>query len=169
MYIHPDDLFKQPTLSSMNLILWLPTVIHVPLMDTISRKPHKFCLIKDISFAWKTVAAKLQLDWCLVCYPGQKKSQQQCMIDVLKWWLENAEDHPNAYIYDNSWNGLYTLLCDSDLGVVAENLKRVLSSPVNSVRGNLPVSPAHKTPIKRQRSSTPKRKRRVSGSHSSQD
>lgn len=169
-----DPNLEKPTLSSMNQILWLPK--GVPLMGETYRKPNKFCLIKEISIAasWKTVAGKLQLDQfttdAISSQPGQRNmSNQQCMSEVLRWWMENAEDLPRAHIFETTWKGLYKLLCHSDLVTAAENLKCVLSSPVNSVRGNLSDSPTHKTPIKRQRSSTPKRKRRVSGSHSSQD
>ena len=132
----------------MNQILWLPEGTSL-----MNEKPKIFCLIKDISVAWQIIADNLQPDRSItdmICSRhGQKKSNQQCMSDVLVWWLENADELPNAHIFEFTWKGLYKLLCHSNLGVVAETLKRVLSSPVNSVRGNLPVSPAHKTPIKR--------------------
>jgi hypothetical protein len=40
-------------------------------------------------------------------------------------------------MYPKSWEGLINLLEDAELGEVAEELKKALSSPQNSVRGNL--------------------------------
>ena len=44
---------------------------------------------------------------------------------------------PNGSKYPKSWQGLINLLEDAELGEVAGELKKALSSPQNSVRGNL--------------------------------
>ena len=56
---------------------------------------------------------------------------------VLGRWFDNARNLPNASRYPKSWQGLINLLEDAELGEVAEELKKALSSPHNNVRGNL--------------------------------
>ena len=56
---------------------------------------------------------------------------------VVRRWFENAKNLPNARMYPQSWQGLINLLEDAELGEVAEELKRALASPRNSVRENL--------------------------------
>jgi hypothetical protein len=56
---------------------------------------------------------------------------------MLGRWFEDARSLLNAGRYPKSWQGLINLLEDAELGEVAEELKKALSSPQNSVRGNL--------------------------------
>ena len=53
---------------------------------------------------------------------------------MLGQWFENAKNLSNASRYPKSWQGLINLLEDAGLGEVAEDLKRALASPWNSVR-----------------------------------
>jgi hypothetical protein len=61
------------------------------------------------------------------------RQEYSCITAVLGRWFENA---PNARDYPKSWHGLIKLLNDVELGEVAKELERALSSPTNSVRGN---------------------------------
>ena len=56
---------------------------------------------------------------------------------VLGRWFDNARNLPNASRYPKSWQGLINLLEDAELGEVAEELKRALSSSWSSVRDYL--------------------------------
>jgi hypothetical protein len=61
------------------------------------------------------------------------RQEYSCITAVFGRWFENA---PNARDYPKSWQGLIKLLKDVELGQVAEELKKALSSQTNSVRGN---------------------------------
>ena len=49
------------------------------------------------------------------------------VIEVLKQWLDNAINMPNARKYPKSWTGLCQLLDDGELGEVAKELRTALS------------------------------------------
>ena len=53
---------------------------------------------------------------------------------VLGRWFDNAKNLPNASRHPKSWQGLINLLEDVELGEVAKELKRALSSPCRDVR-----------------------------------
>lgn len=59
-----------------------------------------------------------------------------CIKAVFKKWFEHATSLPNARDYPKSWQGLINLLNDVELGEVAIELKKALTSQTNSVRGN---------------------------------
>ena len=59
------------------------------------------------------------------------------MTAILRHWFDNAGRLCNAKMYPKSWQGLINLLGDSELGEVATELHKALSSPRNSVRKNL--------------------------------
>ena len=56
---------------------------------------------------------------------------------ILGRWFENARSLSNASRYPKSWHGLINLLEDAELGEVADEMIKALSSPKNGVRGNL--------------------------------
>ena len=60
-------------------------------------------------------------------------TRYRCIAVVMRRWLENADDLPNASRYPKSWPGLISLLEDAELSDVAEELKRALDSLWNIV------------------------------------
>ena len=87
---------------------------------------------------WRQIATRLGFE------PGQISAIDSdhrqtflCITAVLGQWLENADRLPNARNYPKSWQGLINLLKDVELGEVAEELIKALSSQKNSVKGNL--------------------------------
>ena len=95
-------------------------------------------LYSRIAHKWEQIAAHLGFTI------GETESiRRNCYDDcgrittMLGQWLENAKNLPNASRYPKSWQGLINLLEDAELGEMAMELNRALSSPKNSVRGNL--------------------------------
>ena len=95
-------------------------------------------IYSKISHKWRQIATQLGFE------PGEIESidadyrTRYCRITiVLGRWFENAKHLPNASKYPKTWQGLINLLEDAELGEVAVELKRALSSPWNSVRDYL--------------------------------
>jgi hypothetical protein len=98
----------------------------------------KLKIYSKTAHKWRQIATLLGFE------PGEIESLENnhrndscCITAVLGRWFEDAKNLPNAGRYPKSWQGLINLLEDAELGEVAEELKRALSSPQNSVRGNL--------------------------------
>ena len=95
-------------------------------------------IYSKIAHRWRQIATRLGFEL------GEIKSVKNNdyedysrIIAVLRRWFENARSLPNARRYPKSWQGLINLLEDAELGEVAEELKKALSSPQNTVRGNM--------------------------------
>ena len=95
-------------------------------------------IYSKIGHKWRQVATQLGFE------PGEielidadYRTGYICITIVLGRWFENAKNLPNAGRYSKSWQGLINLLEDTELGEVAEELKRALASPWNSVRDYL--------------------------------
>ena len=59
------------------------------------------------------------------------------VITVFGQWLSNANNLPNSKRYPKKWSGLIKLLKDSDLGQLAEDVKKALSASYSDVKDNL--------------------------------
>ena len=59
-----------------------------------------------------------------------------CLDEVVNKWYEKR-DEAGVQDYPYTWDGLLELLEDIDCGVLASDLKDVLSSNQSTVRGNL--------------------------------
>ena len=89
-----------------------------------------------IAHKWREIATQLGFE------PGEIESigknysfdDRDRITFVLRRWFDNAKNLPNTSWYPKSWQGLINLLEDAELGEVAKELKRALSSPWNSVR-----------------------------------
>ena len=87
---------------------------------------------------WKTVAQVLGLEsGDIVCIDKNQYDERSRMTAVFQRWFENANSLPNARRYPKKWSGVIKLLQDSRLGELAENVKKALKAPYNTVRKNL--------------------------------
>ena len=96
-------------------------------------------IYSKIAHKWRQIATRLgfepgEIDSVRKNYPYDDHER---VTTVLGRWFENAKNLPNGSRYPKSWQGLINLLEDTELGEVAGELIRALSSPWNSVRGNL--------------------------------
>ena len=95
-------------------------------------------IYSKIAHRWRQVATRLGFELGEIESVEENHHRNDSRITaVLRQWFENARSLPNAGRYPKSWQGLINLLEDAELGEVAEKLKKALSSPQNSVRGNL--------------------------------
>ena len=93
-------------------------------------------IYSKVAHKWRQIATQLGFE------PGEIESirknnpfdDRDRVTVVLGRWFDNAKNLPNASRYPKSWQGLINLLEDAELGEVAEELKRALSSSWNSVR-----------------------------------
>ena len=90
------------------------------------------------AWKWNRVADNLGLE------PGEIESirrnhftDDERVTDVFRHWFDNANNLPNKERYPKKWSGLIRLLKDSDLGQLSEEVKRAVSAPYSSARGNL--------------------------------
>ena len=96
-------------------------------------------IYSKIAHKWRQIATQLgfelgEIDSIRKNYPFDDHER---VTTVLRRWFENAVNLPNGSRYPKSWQGLINLLEDTELGEVARELKRALSSPWNSVRDYL--------------------------------
>ena len=96
-------------------------------------------IYSKIAHKWRQIATRLgfelgEIESIRKNYPFDDNDR---VTAVLRRWFDNARNLPNASRYPKSWQGLINLLEDAELGEVAEELKKALFSPHNSVRGNL--------------------------------
>ena len=97
----------------------------------------KLRIYSEIAHKWRQIASLMGLK------PGQisaiehdRHETASCVTGVLQRWFEYAGQLPNAERYPKSWQGLINLLKDAELGEIAKELKKALTSQTNSVRGN---------------------------------
>ena len=67
--------------------------------------------------------------------PGSGKTPQRCLNEVLEMWRKMDPSEAGEYPY--TWKGLLKLLKDSEVTVLAIDLKKVLLSEFSTVKGNL--------------------------------
>ena len=92
-------------------------------------------LYSRISHKWEQIATLLGLDIGeIASFRRDCFNAHERIIAVFGHWFDNARGLPSASRYPKSWQGLINLLEDTELREVAEELKRALSSPQNSVR-----------------------------------
>ena len=95
-------------------------------------------IYSKIAHRWRQIATRLGFELGEIESVEENHHRNESRITaVLRRWFENARSLRNAGRYPKSWQGLINLLEDAELGEVAEELKKALSSPQNTVRGNL--------------------------------
>ena len=95
-------------------------------------------LYAKISHKWEQIATRLAFELGNIDSIGRKyHDDRDRVIAVFRRWFDDAVNLPNGSRYPKSWQGLINLLHDAELGEVAIDLYRALSSPQSSVRGNL--------------------------------
>ena len=99
-------------------------------------------VIQKTAYQWRTVATLLSVEPTVIesiANPGSGKTPEQCLCDVFnKYWSSDGSEGTKEE-YPRTWRGLYTLLEDAELGEVADDLSKALSSECNSVRGTMPA------------------------------
>ena len=128
--LYPLDFseLKEVTNSSLDLIEWNDGSVK-----------SKLSIYSQTAGRWKTIARKLGLEDTT---PGFTNStakhhrdiDSECVIEVFGKWLANASELPYAPRFPKSWEGLHTLLVESELGEVAKKLYIALDAPNCSVR-----------------------------------
>ena len=96
-------------------------------------------IYSKIAHRWREIATRLgfelgEIESIRKNYPFNDNDR---VTTILGRWFENARSLSNAGRYPKSWQGLINLLEDAELSEVAEEIYKALSSPKNSVRGNL--------------------------------
>ena len=95
-------------------------------------------IYSKIAHKWRQIATRLGFELGEIeSVEADNHTNYRCITAVLGRWFENAVNLPNGSRYPKSWQGLINLLEDTELGEVAGELKRVLSSPWNSMRDYL--------------------------------
>ena len=95
-------------------------------------------IYSKIAHKWRQVATQLGFELGEIeSIDADYRTRYSRITAVFRQWFENAKNLPNASRYPKSWQGLINLLEDAELGEVAEELKRALSSPWNNVRDYL--------------------------------
>ena len=80
----------------------------------------KFRLKSSIIHKWRDIG-DLVVPWQQLAVWAKRKDDKECCEAVLSHWL----DHPPRH-YPATWEGLYELLNDSELGQVATELKQAV-------------------------------------------
>ena len=102
------------------------------------RVKRKLKVYSRIAHKWRDIATLLRLEVGEIkLIEDDHRRNDSRITAVLRQWFENAKNLPNGSRYPKSWQGLINLLEDTELGEVAREIKNALSSPWNSVRGNL--------------------------------
>ena len=104
----------KPTSSNLTVIRW----------KNKRGEGKKFRLKNSIVHKWRKignlVVPRQQLEvW------GKRMDDEECCEAVLSFWL----DHPPRH-YPATWEGLYELLDDSELGQVATELKQAVNNAI---------------------------------------
>ena len=95
-------------------------------------------IYSKIAHKWRQIATRLGFEpEEIESIDAECRTRYSRITAVLERWFENAKKLANASRYSQSWEGLIKLLEDTELGKVAVELQKALSSPKNSVRGNL--------------------------------
>ena len=91
-------------------------------------------IYSKIAHKWRQIATRLGFELGEIESVEENHQRNDSRITaVLRRWFENAKNLANANRYPKSWQGLINLLEDVELGEVAEEVKRAISSPQNSV------------------------------------
>ena len=95
-------------------------------------------IYSKIAHKWRQIATRLGFELGEIESIEENHHRNSARITaVLRQWFENAKNLPNGSRYPKSWQGLINLLEDTELGEVAGELERALSSPWSSVRDYL--------------------------------
>ena len=95
-------------------------------------------IYSKVSHKWRQIATQLGFELGEIESIEENHYRNYSRVTaILVRWFENAKNLANASRYPKSWQGLINLLEDVELGEVAEELKRALASPWNSVRNFL--------------------------------
>ena len=82
----------------------------------------KFRLKQSIMHKWRDIS-DLVVPWQQLEVWAKRKDDKECCSAVLSYWLE----HP-SHNYPATWEGLYELLKDSELGQVAIELRQAVDN-----------------------------------------
>ena len=91
-----------------------------------------------ITHKWQRITTRLGFELGEIeSMEENHRTDRSRVTAVFRQWFDNASNLRNARRYPKSWQGLIDLMKDSELGELAEELQRALSSPRNSVRNNI--------------------------------
>ena len=103
-----------------------PNYTHLTLIRWKNEKGEvkKFRLRNAIVHRWRDIGNLVVPRQLLVVW-AREKDAKDCCEAVLSYWL----DHPPRH-YPATWEGLYELLDDSELGQVAADLKHAVDNAI---------------------------------------
>ena len=84
----------------------------------------KFRLKQSIMHKWRDIG-DLIVPWQQLEVWAKEKDAKECCSAVLSYWLEHS-----LHNYPATWEGLYELLKDSELGQVAIELKQAVDNAI---------------------------------------
>ena len=107
---------RVPTIKTLTVLKWRNDQGNI----------EKFQTKKQIFIKWRDMGNMLEIPWqVLEDWESNKKSSQECCDAVIHHWLNNpTEDYPAT------WEGLYELLKDCELDVVASKLKKAVERAI---------------------------------------
>ena len=89
-------------------------------------KIERFRVVSEIFNKWKEIGILVGISHQqLEALEREKRESKACCIAVLDHWLQNASKK-----YPASWDGLYEILEDCELGQVAERLRVAVNTAV---------------------------------------
>ena len=91
-----------------------------------------------IAHKWQEIATRLGLELGEIeSIEDNHRTNRSRLTVVIRQWFDNAGNLRNARRYPKSWKGLIELVKAAELGELAGEIQRALSSPRNSARDNL--------------------------------
>ena len=113
-HTYPVKYVAKPNSSNLTVIKW----------KNEGGEVKKFRLKQSIMYRWRNVGDLVVPRQQLEVWANRSDDEENCR-SVLSYWL----DHPPHH-YPATWEGLYELLDDSELGQVATELKHAVDNAV---------------------------------------
>ena len=104
----------KPNLSNLTVMRW----------KTKEGEIKKFRLVSSVYHKWRKIGTLVASRQQVVVWSKRMDDEESCEA-VLSHWL----DHPPRH-YPATWEGLYELLSDSELGQVATELKQAVDNAI---------------------------------------
>jgi hypothetical protein len=84
--------------------------------DIESEGVAEFELLTRIAVYWRSIGKSLGIEDHKVEEISKRPRHRDCLRDVLLPWVFHSDELPKAKKYPVTWQGLFTLLIDSDPG-----------------------------------------------------
>ena len=112
--MHMHTLLAKPTLSNLTVLKW----------KNEKGEMKKFRLKQSVIHRWRNIGDLVVPRQLLEVWAKRKDDEESCRA-VLSYWLDHSLHH-----YPATWEGLYELLDDSELGQVAIELRQAVDNAI---------------------------------------